>query len=62
MSATNTTFSLEVISITQATEVGTVYKPNEIRDLANFAHGHGMFLHVDGARIANAVAALGLDS
>ena len=51
----------KVISITQATEVGTVYKPNEIRDLANFAHGHGMFLHVDGARIANAVAALGLN-
>lgn len=50
----------KVISITQATEVGTIYKPNEIRDLANFAHGHGMFLHVDGARIANAVAALGL--
>lgn len=50
----------KVISITQATEVGTVYKPNEILDLANFAHGHGMFLHVDGARIANAVAALGL--
>jgi threonine aldolase len=49
-----------VISITQATEVGTVYKPNEIRDLAGFAHDHGMFLHVDGARIANAVAALGL--
>jgi threonine aldolase len=49
-----------VISITQATEVGTVYKPTEIRDLANFAHGHAMFLHVDGARIANAVAALGL--
>jgi threonine aldolase len=51
----------KVISITQATEVGTVYKSNEIRDLANFAHGHGMFLHVDGARIANAVAALGLN-
>ena len=49
-----------VISITQATEVGTVYKPNEIRDLASFAHDHGMFLHVDGARIANAAAALGL--
>ena len=50
----------KVISITQATEVGTVYKPNEIRDLAGFAHNHGMFLHVDGARIANAVAASGL--
>ena len=50
----------KVISITQATEVGTVYKPSEVRDLAEFARGHGMFLHVDGARIANAVAALGL--
>jgi threonine aldolase len=50
----------KVISITQATEVGTVYKPNEIRELAGFAHDHGMFLHVDGARLANAVAALGL--
>jgi len=49
-----------VISITQATEVGTVYKPDELRQLANFAHKHSMFLHVDGARIANAVAALGL--
>ncbi len=49
-----------VISITQATEVGTVYKPNELRQLANFAHEHGMFLHVDGTRIANAAAALGL--
>jgi threonine aldolase len=48
-----------VISITQATEVGTVYQPKEVRDLARFAHDHGMFLHVDGARIANAVAALG---
>jgi threonine aldolase len=49
-----------VISITQATEVGTVYQPKEIQDLARFAHDHKMFLHVDGARIANAVAALGL--
>ncbi len=48
------------ISITQATEVGTVYKPDELRQLANFAHEHSMFLHVDGARIANAAAALGL--
>ena len=50
----------KVISITQATEVGTVYKPNEIRELAAFAHDQGMFLHVDGARIGNAVAALGI--
>jgi threonine aldolase len=51
----------KVISITQATEVGTVYQLREIRNLADFAHAHGMFLHVDGARIANAVAALGLN-
>ena len=49
-----------VISITQATEVGTVYKADEIRALAKFAHQHSMFLHVDGARIANAAASLGL--
>ncbi len=48
-----------VISITQSTEMGTVYKPDEIQALARFAHEHGMFLHVDGARIANAAAALG---
>jgi threonine aldolase len=48
-----------VISITQATEVGTVYKPEEIKALARFAHERGMFLHVDGARIANAAASLG---
>ncbi|HEX7894577.1 MAG TPA: beta-eliminating lyase-related protein, partial [Terriglobales bacterium] len=48
-----------VISITQATEVGTVYSPKEIRALADFAHERKMFLHVDGARIANAAASLG---
>ncbi len=48
-----------VISITQATEVGTVYQPDEIRALARFAHARGMFLHIDGARIANAAASLG---
>jgi threonine aldolase len=48
-----------VISITQATEIGTVYKPDEIRVLAKFAHERGMFLHVDGARVANAAASLG---
>jgi threonine aldolase len=50
-----------VISITQASEVGTVYKSNEIRALARFAHDRGMFLHMDGARIANAAASLGLN-
>ena len=49
-----------VISITQATEAGTVYQPGEVAALARFAHEHGMFLHVDGARIANAAASLGL--
>jgi len=48
-----------VISITQATEVGTVYQPGEIKALARFAHERGMFLHMDGARIANAAVSLG---
>src|SRR5271170_4866283 len=50
-----------VISITQATEMGTVYRPEEIQALARFAHQHGMFLHMDGARIANAAVSLGLN-
>ena len=49
----------KVISITQSTEMGTVYRPEEIQALARFAHEHDMFLHVDGARIANAAASLG---
>ncbi len=49
-----------VVSITQSTELGTVYRPAEIRALADQAHTHDMLLHVDGARIANAAAALGL--
>ncbi|MGB9072977.1 MAG: low specificity L-threonine aldolase [Terriglobales bacterium] len=48
-----------VISITQSTEMGTVYQPAEIEALAGFAHERQMFLHVDGARISNAVAAQG---
>jgi threonine aldolase len=40
--------------------MGTVYTPREIRDLARFAHEHNMFLHMDGARIANAAVSLGL--
>ena len=50
---------VRVISITQSTEMGTVYKPEEIRMLAQFAHEHDMFLHMDGARIANAAVTLG---
>jgi threonine aldolase len=47
-----------VISISQATEMGTVYTQREMKALAAFAHGHEMLLHVDGARIANAAASL----
>jgi threonine aldolase len=50
----------KVISITQSTEMGTVYTPAEIRALADFAHQRDMSLHMDGARIANAAASLGL--
>ena len=50
----------KVISITQATEMGTVYRADEIRALAKFAHEREMFLHLDGARIANAIAAQGM--
>ena len=49
----------KVVSITQSTEMGTVYQPEEIRELASFVHEHDMYLHVDGARIANAAASLG---
>ncbi len=49
-----------VISITQATEMGTVYTTAEIRRLADFAHAKGMYLHMDGARIANAAVTLDL--
>lgn len=48
----------KVISISQTTEYGTVYTPAEIRALAELAHRHDMYLHVDGARICNAAAAL----
>ncbi|MCB0962542.1 MAG: threonine aldolase, partial [Acidimicrobiales bacterium] len=48
-----------VLSISQTTESGTVYTVDEIAELAAFAHGHGLVVHVDGARIANAVAASG---
>lgn len=48
-----------VISITQSTEMGTVYQVEEIQALAQFAHEHNMFLHMDGARIANAAVSLG---
>ncbi len=49
-----------VVSITQSTELGTLYTPDEIRALADHAHSHGMRLHMDGSRISNAAAALDL--
>ncbi|MBA3274109.1 MAG: threonine aldolase, partial [Chthoniobacterales bacterium] len=48
-----------VISITQSTELGTVYTRDEIRGIAEFARKRSMFVHMDGARFANAVATLG---
>ena len=48
----------EVISITQPTELGTVYSVKEIKELADLAHKNNLLLHVDGARLANAAAAL----
>jgi threonine aldolase len=49
-----------VISITQSTELGTVYTVAELAALADFAHTNDLLLHVDGARLANAAAALGV--
>ncbi len=49
-----------VVSITQATELGTVYSIEETRAIADTAHDLGMHVHVDGARIANAAASLGV--
>ena len=48
------------VSITQSTELGTLYTVEEIRALADRAHEHGMSVHLDGARISNAAAALGV--
>lgn len=49
-----------VVSITQSTELGTVYTADEVRAIADHAHARGMRLHMDGARISNAAAALDL--
>lgn len=48
------------VSITQTTEMGTVYTPAEVRAVADFAHANGMTVHMDGARLWNAAAALGV--
>jgi threonine aldolase len=49
-----------VVSITQSTELGTLYTVDEVRAIADHAHGHGMRLHMDGSRLSNAAASLGL--
>jgi threonine aldolase len=50
----------KVISISQSTEVGTIYSTDELKTLCRFAHDNDMYVHLDGARISNAVAALGV--
>jgi threonine aldolase len=49
-----------LVSISQTTELGTVYSLEEVRELAELAHSRGLLLHVDGARLSNAAAALGV--
>lgn len=51
----------KIISISQVTEMGTIYSHTEIKELADYAHHNNMFLHMDGARISNAVVALNTD-
>ncbi len=48
-----------VVYISQTTELGTVYTAGEVRAIADLIHAHGMYLHMDGARLANAAAYLG---
>ena len=50
-----------VVSITNSTEVGTVYTPTEIRAIADVVHDMGWVLHLDGSRLSNAAAALGVE-
>ena len=47
------------VSITQATEAGTVYLPEEITEISKLTHTHNLYLHMDGSRFANAVVSLG---
>ena len=49
-----------VVSVTQSTELGTVYSVDELRAIADHTHSPGMSLHMDGARVSNAAASLGL--
>src|SRR5437762_3516870 len=49
---------IRAVSLTQSTELGTLYTPEELRALTDFAHARGLAVHVDGARFSNAAAAL----
>jgi threonine aldolase len=49
----------KMVSITQVTELGTVYTIEEIKEIADYVHSHDMYLHMDGARISNAAVSLG---
>ncbi len=49
-----------VVYLTQSSELGTVYTPTEVRAITDYAHAHGMRVFMDGARLSNAAAALGL--
>ncbi|MBN9179193.1 MAG: low specificity L-threonine aldolase [Microbacterium sp.] len=49
-----------VVAVTQSTELGTLYTPDELKAITDHAHGLGMHVHLDGARIANAAASLDL--
>ena len=49
-----------IVSITQSTELGTVYHPDVIREISRVCHNNDLYLHMDGARISNAAVTLGL--
>ena len=48
------------VYISQCSELGTIYTPEELKKLTEFAHHYGMKVHIDGARLSNAAAALGV--
>ena len=49
----------KIISLTQCTELGTVYTCEELKEICDYAHAHGLYVHMDGARLSNAIAHLG---
>ena len=54
------TVQARLLSLTQSTELGTCYSPAELRALSDDAHARGLLVHVDGARLGNAAASLGV--